>query len=284
MKKMRILSLAVAAVLCAGFVSCGDDDDDEPQKPATENTGGASGDGGDNNGGDGNDGGSTGNDGDDNVGSGNTGDGYTPANPATDEYGIAVSQEVDLGLSVNWAGWNVGATVPEEYGGYYAWGETEKKSDYDWDTYKWCNGSYDTLTKYCTDSNYGTVDGKTVLEPQDDVAHVKWGNGWRMPTEDELYELNNCTWEWISYNRVNGYKVTGKPLSNGKRNSIFLPAAGLRGGTSLIYAGSFGYYWSSTLDSSNSGLAYALDFLSGIHYVYDDSRYGGQSVRPVKEK
>ncbi len=255
MKKMRFLSLALAAVLCVGFVSCGDDDDDEPQKLATENTGGAS------------------------------GNGNTPANPATDEYGIAVSQEVDLGLSVNWAGWNVGATAPEEYGGYYTWGETEEKSDYDWSTYKWCNGSWDTMTKYCTDSSYGRVDNKTVLEPQDDVAHVKWGNGWRMPTKDELKELkNNCTWEWITYNGVNGYKVTGKELSTGKRNSIFLPATGGRGGTSLGSAGSGGYYWSNTLYSGSSYDAYALYFNSDGHGVYYGNRYYGLSVRPVKEK
>ncbi len=274
MKKMRILSLAVAAVLCAGFVSCGDDDDDEPQKPLTERSGGVLGNGGENNGGDGND-------------SGSTGSGNTPANPATDGYGIAVSREVDLGLSVNWAGWNVGATAPEEYGGYYAWGETAEKSDYEWATYKWCNGSWDTLTKYCTDSSYGRVDNKTVLEPADDVARKKWGNGWRMPTKDELSELmntNNCTWEWITYNGVNGYKVTGKPLSNGKRNSIFMPATGYRYGTSLYGAGSIGYYWSGTLYSSDSYDAYELDFYSDSRYVYDDSRYYGRSVRPVKEK
>lgn len=274
MKKIRLLSLAVAAVLCAGFVSCGDDDDNEPQNPATENTGGAS----DNDG-------SSGNDGDDNGGDGgNTGDGNTPANPETDEYGIAVSHEVDLGLSVNWASWNVGASSPEEYGGYYVWGETEEKSDYDWDTYKWCNGSYDTMTKYCTDSYYGTVDNKTELEPQDDVAHVKWGDGWRMPTEDELVELeNNCTWTWITYNGVNGYRVTGKELSNGKRNSIFMPAAGRRRGTSLDGAGSYGYYWGSTLDSGVSTHAYALVFNSVGHDVSNYNRCSGQSVRPVKK-
>ena len=272
MKKIRLLSLAVAAVLCAGFVSCGDDDDDEPQNPATENIGGASGDGG-----------STGN----GSNGDNGGSGYTPANPQTDEYGIAVSQEVDLGLSVNWAGWNVGATFPEGYGGYYAWGETVEKSDYDWDTYKWCRGSYDTMTKYCTDSYYGTVDNRTTLEPADDVAHVKWGDGWRMPTADELSELentNNCTWEWITYNGVNGYKVTGKRLSNGNRNSIFLPAAGYRYGTSLYSAGSIGIYWSSTLISGYSYYAYVLGFYSGYHGVYVSGRYYGQSVRPVKEK
>ena len=94
---------------------------------------------------------------------------------------------VDLGLpsGLKWATCNVGASSPEVYGGYYAWGETEEKSSYSWSTYKWCNGSYDTMTKYCTSSSYGTVDNKTTLDPQDDVAHVKWGGRWRMPTLEE---------------------------------------------------------------------------------------------------
>ena len=266
MKKLRFLSLAVAAVLCAGFVSCGGDDPDEPQNTATENTGGASG----------NDGG---------TGNGGNNNGYTPANPKTDKYGIAVSQEVDLGLSINWAGWNVGATSPEEYGGYYAWGETVEKIDYGWDTYKWCRGSYYTMTKYCTESDYGTIDNRTDLEPADDVACMKWGKGWRMPTKEEFEDLaNSCTWEWITYKGVNGYKVTGKRLSNGNRNSIFLPAAGYRNGTSLNGAGSYGYYWGSTLHSSGSYGAYVLFFGSDGRSVYGTDRYNGRSVRSVKEK
>ena len=84
---------------------------------------------------------------------------------------------VDLGLpsGTKWATCNVGASSPEDYGEYYAWGETETKSTYDWRTYKWCKGSNDTMTKYCTSSSSGTVDNKTVLDPEDDVAHVKWG-------------------------------------------------------------------------------------------------------------
>ena len=84
---------------------------------------------------------------------------------------------VDLGLpsGTMWATCNIGANYPEDYGDYYAWGETETKSNYDWSTYKWCKGSEDTLTKYCTDNDYGTVDNKTVLDPEDDAAHVKWG-------------------------------------------------------------------------------------------------------------
>ena len=183
---------------------------------------------------------------------------------------------VDLGLSVKWAAYNVGATKPEEYGGYYAWGETEEKSNYSWETYKWCNGSYDTMTKYCT-SSYGTVDNKTTLDPEDDVAHVKWGGDWRMPTTEEQRELlNNSTWQWTTLNGVNGYKVTGP---NG--NCIFLPAAGYRVGTDVDGRGNSGYYWSGSLNSYYSYYAYILYF-SGYYYHWDYyNRYYGLSVRPV---
>ena len=188
-------------------------------------------------------------------------------------------EAVDLGLSVKWATMNVGATSPEEYGGYYAWGETEEKEYYDWSTYKWCNGSYDTQTKYCTDSYYGTVDNKTVLDPEDDVAHVKWGGSWRMPTKAEQDELhNNCTWTWTTLNGVNGYTVTGP---NG--NSIFLPAAGYRNGTGVNYGGSNGLYWSSSLYSNNSFNAYDLYFYGGSCGWYYDGRCNGHSVRPVSK-
>ncbi|MBR4118878.1 MAG: hypothetical protein IKK64_02225, partial [Bacteroidales bacterium] len=192
---------------------------------------------------------------------------------------------VDLGLSVKWATCNVGATTPEEYGNYYAWGETTPKTtSYDWITYKWCNGDKYSMTKYCTSSNYGTVDNKTTLELTDDAAHVNWGGSWRMPTYEELEELmdtNNCTWNWTTQNGVRGYKVTSK--KNG--NSIFLPAAGYRSNSNLNSAGSYGYYWSSSLytSSSSSSFAYYLDFISGNvdwDYFY---RYYGRSVRAVCE-
>ena len=188
-------------------------------------------------------------------------------------------EAVDLGLSVKWATHNVGASKPEEYGGYYAWGETEVKENYTWETYKWCNGSYDTMTKYCTNSNSGTVDNKTVLDPEDDVAHVKWGGSWRMPTMAEQDELRTkCTWQWTTLNGVNGYRVTGP---NG--NSIFLPAAGYRYGTSLYDVGSSGLYWSSTPYESNNYDAYYLLFNSNYYDWYYYYRSRGRSVRPVLE-
>ena len=136
------------------------------------------------------------------------------------------------------------------------------------------------MTKYCTDSSYGTVDNKTVLDLEDDVAHVKWGGSWRMPTNAELDELlTNCTWTWTTKNGVKGYKVTSK--SNG--NSIFLPAAGYRYGASLDYSGSYGYYWLSSLAASYSDYAYDLFFYSGNCSWSTNSRYYGFSVRPVSK-
>ena len=189
---------------------------------------------------------------------------------------------VDLGLSsgTKWATCNVGASKPEEFGGYYAWGETIDKDDYTWETYKWCDGDEYSLTKYCTDGYYGEFDYRTQLAPADDVAHVKWGGSWRMPTKAEQDELlNNCTWTWTTLNGVNGYKVTGL---NG--NSIFLPAAGYRRGTEVYNRGSYGYFWSSSLLSDYSNYAFLLYFNSGYHYWSDYyRRYYGLSVRPVSK-
>lgn len=189
---------------------------------------------------------------------------------------------VDLGLSVKWATCNVGAHSPEDYGDYFAWGETtgynEGKKNFDWSTYKWCKGSETTMTRYCRQSQWGTVDGKIVLESEDDVAHVKWGGSWRMPTDAEFTELrNNCTLTWTTQNGVKGRKVTSK--TNG--NSIFLPAAGYRHSSDFGNAGSYGGYWSSSLSTSYSDDAYELYFSSGSVYGGNYDRCYGRSVRPV---
>ena len=144
-------------------------------------------------------------------------------------------------------------------------------------TYKYCNGSSTTMTKYCNSSPYGTVDNKTTLELSDDVARASWGGSWRMPTYEEISELNTkCTWTWTSLNGTDGYKVTGP---NG--NSIFLPAAGYRDGESLSYAGSYGVYWSSSLHASLAHYARKLYFHGSGHSTDYGSRYFGRSVRPV---
>ena len=191
-----------------------------------------------------------------------------------------VHEAVDLGLSVKWATCNVGANSPEEFGDYYAWGETEVKTDYSWGTYKWCNGSDDSMTKYCIDNDYGEVDNKTTLDPSDDVAHVRWGGKWRMPTLNEIEELcKKCSWEWTEVNGVKGCKVTGP---NG--NSVFLPAVGFRGGTDVYDRGSYGHYWSATLGKFDSYGAYRLFFSSRNHdYWRSSSRGDGRTVRPVTE-
>lgn len=185
-------------------------------------------------------------------------------------------QAVDLGLSIKWASCNVGATKPEEYGGYYAWGEIVEKEDYSWDTYKWCIDGGNTMIKYCTDGKYGSQDNKIVLNLEDDVAHVKWGGNWRMPTFAELKELCNCCiWQWTNINGVNGHKVTGP---NG--NSIFLPAAGIRSEKDIYDVGEYGYCWSSLHGDDN---AYDIYFSDGSYGWGDEYRCCGVTVRPVCE-
>ena len=198
---------------------------------------------------------------------------------------------VDLGLpsGLKWATMNVGATSPEDYGDYFAWGETEPKGYYYWSTYKWCsNGKWTGMTKYTYpdgqkdgiwyNNNTFVGDNKTTLAPEDDAAHVNWGGGWRMPTKAEQDELRRkCTWTWATQNGVKGYKVVGP---NG--NSLFLPAAGYRGEGYLDGAGSNGDYWSSSLDTSDSNYAYGLDFDSDrVDWSYSHRRYYGLSVRAV---
>ena len=202
---------------------------------------------------------------------------------------------VDLGLPSGtlWATCNVGASSPEDYGYYFAWGETEPydvnggKTTFNWSTYKWCNGSVSTMTKYCTSSSYGNdgfTDGKTELDPEDDAAYVNWGPAWRMPSKEqyqELFNSSNTTTEWTTQNGVYGRKITSKKEGYTDR-SIFLPAAGYRYASSLT-AGSYGLYWSRTLSESYPYLAWYLGFDSSrIDTGSSRSRYYGQSVRPVR--
>lgn len=184
---------------------------------------------------------------------------------------------IDLGLSVKWASCNVGAEKPEEYGDYFAWGEVKPKEYYDWSTYKYCRGSYNSMTKYCTSSSYGIVDDKTVLDPSDDAATVNWGGSWRMPTKSELDELRSkCKWTWTTQNGVEGYKVVGP---NG--NSIFLPAAGLVFDGYFYNRGPYGYYWSSSLATSYPSLVSSVHFDSGSVPWCTKFRDVGLPVRPV---
>lgn len=189
---------------------------------------------------------------------------------------ITPGKEIDLGLPSGtiWAAWNVGATSPEQYGGYYAWGETEEKSDYDDDTYKyWVDSNDNGYWDYDESTNIGS----NISGTQYDVARQKWGGSWRMPTKAEIDELTStCTCTWYQYKGIWGQKVTGP---NG--NSIFLPAAGRRLGTSLNNDGSLGSYWSAALHEDYYG-AWFLGF-NNVDYIRNGyTRFSGLSVRPVK--
>ena len=198
-------------------------------------------------------------------------------------------QAVDLGLpsGIRWASCNVGATTPEGYGYYFAWGETESKKDYSWTTYKYANVGeryHYKFTKYCTDASSGDngfIDNKTVLEPEDDAATANWGDVWRMPTDAEWTELREqCTWTYTTLNGVYGYQVASK--TNG--NSIFLPVAGFRNGTSLYLQGTRGYYSSSSLLENYSDNIWIVTFNHEEVYRHSNNRNNGLSVRPVQDK
>lgn len=185
---------------------------------------------------------------------------------------------VDLGLSVMWATCNIGASKPEEYGKRFAWGETAPKSAYDWSTYKYCNGSYNSFTKYCIhseDGNNGFTDHKTTLELSDDAAYTNWGGNWRMPTYIEWYDLlKECTWELKNQNGVKGYYITAR---NG--NSIFLPISNMM--VALRIRGS--KYWLSSLDVTDSHQAYCslLTSFYNTHSISREMRDSQGFVRPV---
>lgn len=187
---------------------------------------------------------------------------------------------VDLGLSVNWATMNIGASTPEDYGDYFAWGETTPKNTYDMATYKWSNSVTSALTKYNTDPIIGIVDNITTLELLDDAANASWHGSWRMPTAAELTELMaKCTWTWTTQNGKNGYEVTGP---NG--NSIFLPAAGYYDENSLNEAGNAANYWSSSLETTHPNNGWYMSFGSKGVNMCDGVRCYGRSVRAVCKK
>lgn len=188
---------------------------------------------------------------------------------------------VDLGLSVKWGSFNVDADFPEDYGNYYAWGEIEPKEDYSWATYKWCNGSSSTLSKYNSRVRYGTVDKKSNLDLEDDVAYVKWGDNWHIPTQAELEELrNNCIWTWTSVNGVYGYKITSN-VNGYTDNSIFLPAAGYYVNKELYALGSSCEYYSSSLLIDNPSDIYIIESNENSINYNNRGRNEGRTVRPV---
>jgi len=191
---------------------------------------------------------------------------------------------VDLGLpsGTKWATCNVGASKPEEYGNYYAYGETTPKDSYVWKTYIYCKGSKNTLTKYCYDANYGNnkfTDKITTLQSSDDAATANWGDGWRMPTDKEMQELiDNCNTTWTTKNGITGMLFKSK--NNGK--SIFLPAAGYRNDKELKYTGTIGDYGTSSLRLDRTDWCRILHISSSKASInVDRNRCFGQTIRPV---
>lgn len=197
-------------------------------------------------------------------------------------------QWVDMGLpsGTKWATCNLGASSPEDYGSYFSWGETQPKETYSWKTYRFQNrlgwlGSVKGLSKYNTSVKYGDIDGLTTLDPSDDPARAQWGGSWRLPTQSEILELLDtdfCTWARTRQGNRNGYRVTSK--KNG--NSIFLPAAG-RHLSSLLFPGTYGYYWSSDICNSVPDGAYMLYLEDNNTSCIYEERCFGQSIRPVTD-
>ena len=175
---------------------------------------------------------------------------------------IAGHGYVDLGLSVKWATCNIGATTYSDYGDFYAWGEVETKDDYTDDN---CS----TYKVYFTD-----ITG----DPQHDAATAAWGEGWRLPTKDELYALqDSCEWTWTQVGEATGYKVTGPSGA-----SIFLPAAGCMNSTDHNYEFDGGYYWSGTTeDAIFLQQAHGLGFNNEKQTTEGTGRGYGQTIRAV---
>ena len=191
---------------------------------------------------------------------------------------------VNLGLPSGtlWATTNIGATNPEDYGVYFAWGETELKNDYTWDNYMWCNGYWDKLTKYCNQSSYGYngfTDDLAELVPEDDAAYVNWGPNWRMPSKDQIIELvENCTWEWTTMNGVNGRLFT----SNFNGAQLFLPAAGYIWSNVLKDGGTKGYYWGRSLNVGRPDYGSSIYLSESNVTEWGYGRAYGYPIRPVR--
>lgn len=202
---------------------------------------------------------------------------YTPI-PAMTETGT-VGTAVDLGVSVLWASHNVGGAAESDRGNYLAWGETAGKTNYLQGNYAFYDTEKNVVTKY------DGKDGLITLEAADDVATAKWGEAWRIPTKAEWQELcDSCKWEWKAAGEYDseqaGYVVSNKKDAQKK---IFLPAAGYCEYDRLNYAGGYGYYWASGIDTTE-GDVYCLRFNDSYQTVYSTSRYMGVSVRAVSAK
>ncbi len=208
-------------------------------------------------------------------------------------------EAVDLGLTVKWASWNLGASSSSEGGDYFAWGEVlgsgDGKNNFDFYSYKWYKGQKtgtsglepDVIPKYNYDSTYGPVDNLDVLEPEDDAASTKLGGSWRMPTQAEFAELRSkCNWVWTTENGVAGMRITSK-VSGHTDKSIFLPGAGFIVNTTYASVGIHGAYWSSSIDHYTSyqtpNGAMCIHFSDSYYFHQASNRSGGFTIRAVTD-
>lgn len=186
---------------------------------------------------------------------------------------------VDLGLpsGLKWATMNIGAKLPEQYGSYFAWGETAPKDNYNWQTYKWCDGADSKFNKYCLHADAGKVDSLDVLQPKDDPAHKLWGGRWHTPSAEQVTELlSRCSFAPSERNGLAGLEVKGP---NGA--VIFLPMAGGRNPIGLVDAGGGAYYWTSDLFRLSSSNAHAFTG-TAVEWELDAlERCFGLPIRPV---
>ncbi len=212
------------------------------------------------------------------------GDGVITASDVTSVYnillGMPTHEYVDLGLPSGtlWAATNIGANSPEDYGDYFAWGETTTKDVYNLSTYKWYDSDYNKLTKYCIDS-HGFIDNKTELDPEDDAATANWGPEWRMPSKEQIKELiDNSTDVWTTRNGVRGRLVTSK-INDA---TLFFPAAGYRWDSGYGNVGSFGSYWSRSLYENSLNAYYLIASYANNLWCTGSERSSGESVRAVR--
>lgn len=237
------------ALPCLMFTACGDDEvGEEPETPSNKPT----------------------DDSNPTEGKDDTGEKDEPTGSTEGGDSFDKGEAVDLGLSVQWATCNVGAEAPEEFGEYFTWGGTAPQQTYSWSDYIYCNGTYNSITKY------NDADKLTMLQPADDAATANFGKKWRTPTKKEYDELcAKCDWTWEEENGTNGYRVTG---STG--NSIFLPAAGFKENDWLPVLNREGYYWLADIaDGSNAKCAFFDKDRKSFSYRY---RCNGFSIRPVR--
>ena len=219
------------------------------------------------------------------IATANDGSGIKASCTVTVRNSIPPVGSVDLGLSVYWASYNIGASKIGDTGGYYAWGELATKSEYSWGTYKFSNRYEGPFSKYNSKSDYGPVDGKTILDPEDDIAHVLLGDNWRIPTEEEWSELiERCTWTNTSRVNSSGLSMSGYLVTGPNGNSIFIPRAGYKHNKQFLDNYKSCHYWSSSLGEASTSSAKCMKEDPAAYFWCGGAiRHAGLTIRPVTE-